>query len=71
MSSTLIIQIKPKLQNGLVGFPYTSDVQFLDGEFEAEGRHYLVVALPDREDISVAMEQHLNSNEDVISYEVR
>lgn len=68
--STLQIEIVPGAENVMVQFPFTSDVQFMSGEFEVDGRYFIEVALPDRSDTSAAMEQHLNTNPDVISYAI-
>lgn len=66
----LTIKANEKSENILVGFPF-KDGQFLDGEvLNDDGTVTLVVYLGDELDTNAAQEQHLNTNNDVISYKV-
>jgi hypothetical protein len=61
----LRINIKENAQNILAGFPFGED-QYLDQEYE----DVLIVALGNAEDTTALQEQHLNMNDNVLSFRV-
>lgn len=67
----LAITIKKGAENILVGFPF-GEGQYEDGGSDEDGTdNYIIhVNLGEVDDTTVAQEQHLNTNTDVIGYSI-
>lgn len=68
MSATVQITLIEDAQDALAGFPFASNVQWID--FGIEEENIIEIRLADADDTNAQQEQFLNTNDQVVKYSI-